>query len=290
MPRRRFKQVDVFTARPLAGNPVAVVLDASGLDDATMQRLAAWTNLSETTFVLPPSSVAADYRLRIFTPRSELPFAGHPTVGSAHAVLEAGVVTPRGAVIRQECLAGILPIRVDGSQLVVRVPEAKVARDRIVDSTDLARALGTSLVDAPFAIDVGPVWIVAHVPNERALRAMAPDLAAIERLSQTLGATGVTAFALPDDARAPIAVRSFAPAAGVGEDPVCGSGNASVGAYLGVTGLLSRTGATYRASQGREVGRDGTVEVSVADGGRTIEIGGTCVTVVDGHLADLGAR
>jgi PhzF family phenazine biosynthesis protein len=287
MASRRFKQVDVFTARPLFGNPVAVVLDAEGLGDATMHRLAAWTNLSETTFVLSPTTPEADYRLRIFTPRSELPFAGHPTIGSAHAVLEAGLATPRDGVVRQECLAGVLPIRVDGRRLVVRVPPAKVVREGGPDAGVLAAALGVELAGAPLAVDVGPVWIVAHVADEAALRTATPDLVAIERLSRALEVTGVTAFALPADRRAPLAVRSFAPAAGVPEDPVCGSGNASVGAYLGTTGLLARTGAAYRASQGREVGRDGAVDVTVADGGRTVEIGGSSVTVVDGCLAEL---
>jgi PhzF family phenazine biosynthesis protein len=287
MASRRFKQVDVFTARPLFGNPVAVVLDAEGLGDATMHRLAAWTNLSETTFVLSPTTPEADYRLRIFTPRSELPFAGHPTIGSAHAVLEAGLATPRDGVVRQECLAGVLPIRVDGRRLVVRVPPAKVVREGGPDARVLAAALGVELAGAPLAVDVGPVWIVAHVADEAALRTATPDLVAIERLSRALEVTGVTAFALPADRRAPLAVRSFAPAAGVPEDPVCGSGNASVGAYLGTTGLLARTGAAYRASQGREVGRDGAVDVTVADGGRTVEIGGSSVTVVDGCLAEL---
>jgi PhzF family phenazine biosynthesis protein len=232
----------------------------------------------------------ADYRLRIFTTRSELPFAGHPTIGSAHAVIEAGIVTPRDGIVRQECLAGVLPIRIDGGRLVLRVPPAQVAREKALDAGGLATALGATLVGTPLAIDVGPVWVIAHVTDERTLRAMTPDLAAIERLSRALDVTGVTAFALADVAGASIAVRSFAPAAGIGEDPVCGSGNASVGAYLGVAGLLERTGSTYRSSQGREVGRDGTVEVSVADGGRTIDIGGACVTVVDGHLADLAGR
>jgi PhzF family phenazine biosynthesis protein len=129
MSRHRFVQVDVFTGRALAGNPVAVVLGADHLDDAVMQRLAAWTNLSETTFVLRPTAAGADYRLRIFTPRSELPFAGHPTVGSAHAVLEAGLVPADATRLVQECRAGLLPLRVerDGSarRIFVRVPEAR---------------------------------------------------------------------------------------------------------------------------------------------------------------------
>src|SRR5262249_12803594 len=139
MATRRFRQVDVFTATPLAGNPVAVVLDADGLDEATMQRLAGWTNLSETTFVLPPTAPEASFRLRIFTPRSELPFAGHPTIGSAHAVLDAGIVAPRDGILRQQCGAGVLPIRVDGDHLMVRVPEPKVARSGAVSAESLSR-------------------------------------------------------------------------------------------------------------------------------------------------------
>ncbi len=109
----RFKQVDVFTRKPFSGNPVAVVLDADKLDADEMQRIAAWTNLSETTFVLPPSSAVADYRLRIFTPKQELPFAGHPTIGSAHAVLECGVVAAPNGRLRQECLAGVIEIQIE---------------------------------------------------------------------------------------------------------------------------------------------------------------------------------
>jgi PhzF family phenazine biosynthesis protein len=286
--RRPFKQVDVFTARALAGNPVAVVLDAAGLDDATMQRLAAWTNLSETTFVLPPTVAGASYRLRIFTPRRELPFAGHPTIGSAHAVLEAGVARPVDGLLRQECLAGVLPIRVDRNRLMVRAPEARAVRDRAVDPDRLGAALGAAAVGTPLAIDVGPVWIVAELADPPTLAALAPDLSAVARLSTDVGATGGVTVFVRGDATRPVVVRSFAPAAGVPEDPVCGSGNAAVGAYLGFTGLVARTGTRYRASQGREVGRDGFVDVAIDEGGRTVEIGGTALTVVDGAI-DLDA-
>jgi PhzF family phenazine biosynthesis protein len=285
MASRRFKQVDVFTARPLAGNAVAVVLDADGLDDATMQLLAAWTNLSETTFVLPPTTADADYRLRIFTPRSELPFAGHPTIGSAHAVLEAGIARARGGVLRQECRAGILPIRVDDGRLMVRVPDPTIRPEAIADATALGAMVNAPIRGLPRAVDCGPVWLVAQVADEAALRGLVPDLAAIDRLSRAHGLTGVTLFALRTDATTPVVVRSFAPAAGVNEDPVCGSGNASVAAYLADAGLLERTGPRYRATQGREVGRDGIVEVAVGPAGRPIEIGGTSVTVIDGTLA-----
>jgi PhzF family phenazine biosynthesis protein len=282
---RRFRQVDVFTATPLAGNAVAVVLDGAGLADATMQRLAAWTNLSETTFVLPPTAPEASYRLRIFTPRSELAFAGHPTIGSAHAVLEAGIAAPRDGVLRQECRAGVLPIRVDGSRLMVRVPEPRLVRECVVPAPALAEMVGAPIVGEPRAIDMGPVWLIGEVAEAAALRSLVPDLPAVERLSHEHGLTGVTLFALPADPSDAVVVRSFAPAAGVSEDPVCGSGNASVAAYLAATKRLDRPTAQYRASQGREVGRDGIVEVRVADEGRAIEIGGTAVTVIAGTIA-----
>jgi PhzF family phenazine biosynthesis protein len=282
---RRFRQVDVFTATPLLGNAVAVVLDGAGLDDATMQRLAAWTNLSETTFVLPPTTPEASYRLRIFTPRSELAFAGHPTLGSAHAVLEAGIATPRDGVLRQECRAGVLPIGVDGPRLMVRVPEPRIVRECVVPAAALAEMVGAPVVGEPRAIDMGPVWLVGEVADAAALRALVPDLPAVERLSRAHGLTGVTLFALPADPSGAVVVRSFAPAAGMSEDPVCGSGNASVAAYLAATRRLDRPTAQYRASQGREVGRDGVVEVRVADEGRAIEIGGTAVTVIAGTIA-----
>ena len=279
-----FKQVDVFTDRPFAGNPVAVVLDGTGIDDATMQRIAAWTNLSETTFVLP--SERADYRLRIFSPTGELPFAGHPTVGSAHAVIEAGIATPRDGSLTQECLAGVIPMRVgDDGRIAARVPTPKVAREGYAADA-VASLLGAPLADgpAPLTIDVGPLWLIAQAASPEALSEAQPDLAGIEELSRAQGLSGLTAFALNLDGStgARLTVRSFAPAAGIAEDPVCGSGNAAVGAYLGVTKLLSRTGAAYVASQGRELGRDGRVEVRVA--GREVEIGGAAVTVIEGTM------
>jgi PhzF family phenazine biosynthesis protein len=281
---RRFKQVDVFTDRALAGNPVAVVLDAEGLDEATMRRLAAWTNLSETTFVLPPTVAGASYRLRIFTPRSELPFAGHPTIGSAHAILEAGIAAPRDGVLHQECAAGVFPIGVDGGRLMVRVPAATILHERAIDREAIARALGAPVVGAPVPIDLGPVWLVAELADEATLRTLSPDFAAIETIQRTLGLTaGITVFARSVGDGAALAVRSFAPAVGVPEDPVCGSGNAAVAAYLVAAGRLDRAGARYRASQGREVGRNGVVEVAVT--GAHIEIGGRALTVVDGTVA-----
>ena len=290
MPAYRFKQVDVFTGRPFLGNPVAVVLDADDIDPVQMQSIAAWTNLSETTFVLRPSSPEADYRLRIFTPKSELPFAGHPTVGSAHAVLESGIVNPDSRSFPQECLAGVLSLTVEGGgadrRIFVLVPEAKVLGDCADAADAIASALGTRIAPspAPMAIDVGPVWLVVYIEDVESVRRLDPDMTALARLCRELSVVGVNVFGLASGGAAAVHVRSFAPAAGIPEDPVCGSGNATVAAYLAKTGMLSETGETYIASQGTEMGRDGEVFVRALDGGRHIEIGGRSVTVIDGEI------
>jgi PhzF family phenazine biosynthesis protein len=286
----RFKQVDVFTTERFLGNPVAVVLDADGIDAGQMQRIAAWTHLSETTFVLRPSSPAADYRLRIFTPDRELPFAGHPTVGSAHAFLESGPAAATKTSLRQECGAGILDLTVEGigpeRRIFVRAPEAKVVREQAELVDALAGALGAGVArrPAPMAIDVGPVWLVAYVEDEESVGRLQPDMAAIEKLSHEADVIGVTVFGLDAGRDAPVHLRTFAPAAGVPEDPVCGSCNVALAAYLAETGLLAKTGDDYVASQGRELGRDGRVYVRVRDQGRHIEIGGHAVTTIDGEI------
>lgn len=279
----RFRQVDVFTTRPFMGNPVAVVLDADGLDAAAMARIARWTNLSETTFVLPSS--VADYRLRIFTPEVELPFAGHPTIGSAHAVIEAGVATPRAGALTQECAAGLVPLTVaaDGA-ITARVPRAQVTGDE-VDRAALSVALGAVIdaAHAPRVVDVGPRWIVVALEAGDVVTRLRPDLDAVANVSRGADAVGVTAFAVQASGAERLRVRSFAPAIGAPEDPVCGSGNAAVAAYLVSTGLVAQTGRAYVASQGREVGRDGRVRVTI-DAPGEVRIGGHAVTVVDGTL------
>jgi PhzF family phenazine biosynthesis protein len=267
-----FKQVDVFTGRPFFGNPVAVVIGAERLDKAQMQRIAAWTNLSETTFLLRPTQAGADYRLRIFTPRQELPFAGHPTLGSAHAALESGFVKARNGKLRQECGAGVLELSLEDRRIYVRAPMPKVSA-AAVPLFGKSRAL---------RVDVGPVWIVVDLGDAGTVDELAPDMAAIAELSDSLDASGVTVFGRTGQKEAPIHVRSFAPAHGIPEDPVCGSGNISVGAFLRETGLLKELGTSYTARQGMQVGRDGRVAVRVtAD---AIEIGGEAVTCVDGRL------
>jgi PhzF family phenazine biosynthesis protein len=272
MTRLSFKQVDVFTGKPFFGNPVAVVIGADGVEAAQMQRIAAWTNLSETTFLLKPTQAGADYRLRIFTPRQELPFAGHPTVGSAHAALESGFVKAANGKLTQECGAGVLALSIEERRIYVRAPAPKVspAASPLFGN---ARAL---------RVDVGPVWVVVDLGDAGAVDALVPDMAAITELSGKLDATGITVFGRTGKPDTPIHVRSFAPAHGIAEDPVCGSGNISVGAFLRETGLLQEFGTTYTARQGMQVGRDGRVAVRVtAD---AIEIGGEAVTCVDGTL------
>src|ERR1044071_4773325 len=278
----RFKQVDVFTRTPFLGNPVAVVLGAEKLAAEEMQRIAAWTNLSETTFVLPASSDSADYRLRIFTPKRELPFAGHPTIGSAHAVIESGFTVAQNGRLRQECLAGCIDLSIerdeDGERIFIRAPQPKISSVNSEQAQRLAAALG-SAQNPPLRIDVGVVWLIVELNDARAVDGVAPDLATILKISAEADAAGVTIFGRSDGTE--LHVRSFAPALGVPEDPVCGSGNASVAAYLIHNRLLSET-ARYEARQGMNVGRAG--QVSGRGEGQEIYFGGAAVTCVDGTL------
>jgi PhzF family phenazine biosynthesis protein len=285
----RFKQVDVFTTRPFFGNPVAVILDGDALETATMQRIAAWTNLSETTFVLRPTAASADYRLRIFTPRAELPFAGHPTVGSAHAVLEEGLVAAKPE-LRQECGAGVLRLAVEGAggerRIAVEAPPAVLEPLHVDAVAEVERALGARLAPGAPAqvVAIGPRWLTVMLADAAAVRGLAPDMAAVAAVSRKVRGTGITAFAPADAGDHHVVVRSFAPADGIPEDPVCGSGNAAVGAWLQHAGKEVGKGGRHVASQGRELGRDGYVSVRVDRETRRVWIGGAAVTCVDGVL------
>ena len=278
----RFKQVDVFTRVPFRGNPVAVVLEGNGLSDEEMQRIAAWTNLSETTFVLPPGSAAADYLLRIFTPRAELPFAGHPTIGSAHAAIEAGVVKPRDGRLVQECGAGNLEMRVEGDTLWLAAPAATDTPLGDADFAILKKLLGPGVQGKPCIINVGPRWLVAEMSDADAVAALTPNMQNLAELSNRLAIGGVTVYGASGDGRSAIHVRSFAPAHGIPEDPVCGSGNISVAAYRLKTGQVGAAGANYVARQGMQLGRDGQVSLRIESG--RIYLGGSAVTCVEGSL------
>ncbi|WP_395794347.1 PhzF family phenazine biosynthesis protein [Aquimonas sp.] len=280
-------QVDVFGCRPFGGNPVAVIFvaDPQALDAVAMQRIAHWTNLSETTFVLPPSAPGASYRLRIFTPRQELPFAGHPSIGSAHAVLESGwAQADADGRLLQECAAGLLPLRVEGEgesrRLFVRLPAPEQAPLSAEAQATLERALDAPITAAA-AVNVGPVWIVAGLANGAAVRALQPDLSALAQLSLATGAVGISVYGPDETGEADLVVRSFVPADGIPEDPVCGSGNGAIGAYLQARDSLP--GRRYVVSQGRECGHDGRVEVEL-DADDRLWIGGQARTCIRGEI------
>ncbi len=273
---RRFAQVDVFTSRAGRGNPVAVVLNAEGLPEEEMQRLAHWTNLSETTFVLPPTRPEADYRVRIFTPDRELPFAGHPTIGTCTALLDAGELKP-GPTWVQECAAGLVDLkRLDDGALAFASP-APAGIDPFADEDLLTRALGGVRADQPTIIAIGPRWLTGRVTVDE-LNRLKPDLAAFLEVSATT--PDITLYAV--DNAGDLHVRSFFLQDGqILEDPVCGSGNACVAQHVQLAGLDASLGGGYRAFQGSHRGRDGRISVIL---GEQNWIGGPAVTVVSGTI------
>lgn len=285
MTDRRFLQLDVFADRPGAGNPLAVVVDAERLDSAAMQAFAHWTNLSETIFLLPPGE-GADYRVRIFTPRQELPFAGHPSVGAAWAAIETGQVADGLEALVQDCAAGRLPVRVGpGRSIAVRAPRARAEPAPAGSEARLEAALaGATRGDLPARPwNNGPVWWVAELATEAEVRAFVPDAAAITALTAD-AAVGLAIFARAEpSADYHVVVRAFCPADGIPEDPVTGSANAAIGAALAAAGRIA-PGDAYVASQGREVARDGRVEVRVDEAGE-VWIGGRVQPVIRGHVA-----
>jgi len=280
--QRRLRIVDVFTRVPFKGNPVAVVLDGSGLDTAAMQAIANWTNLSETTFVLPAGDTAADYGLRIFTPRAELPFAGHPTIGSAYAVLDAGIARAHDGRLTQQCGVGLVEISVpEGWReegVSFRLPRHSLAAAPEAAELEQAVSSHARFADTPAIVDVGPRWVIGEYADAAMVRSLKPDLAALGAYDRRHGTTGLTVFA-PEGAG--LVVRSFAPADGIAEDPVCGSGNGAVAAYRQERGRIAGA-ASYRSSQGREVGRDGSISIRHAADG--IHIGGQAVICVEGMI------
>ena len=277
-----FAQVDVFTAVPFRGNPVAVVLDGNHLSSAEMQRIANWTNLSETTFVCDATIPEADYRLRIFTPHSELPFAGHPTVGSARALLDGGFIPKSPGRLVQECGQGLVELRIEGDRIYFRLPEPRFTSPSDGDLAAVIAALGVAsgAVVSAAIVDVGAVWMTLHLNSADQVTGLGPDMTLLANSYHDC--TGVTVFGLSADSEtADVEVRSFAPADGVPEDPVCGSGNGCVAAVIRRNAVLDTT--SYVASQGRMLGRDGRVEVEFASDG-TIWLGGCAVTCVRGDI------
>jgi len=272
---RRFSQVDVFGSGGRYGNPVAVVLDAEGMGEEEMRRFANWTNLAETTFVLPPTRPEADYRVRIFTPVLELPFAGHPTLGTCHAWIEGGG-EPRGEEeVVQECEAGLVRIRRDGERLAFAAPP--LVRSGPASEEDVARVAAALDVDpgemlAVEWVDNGPGWIAALFESAERVLELQPG-----PLDFDLGAVGFH----PPGSEAAIELRAWAPVNGLAmEDPVTGSLNASVAQWLLGS---SRLTAPYVATQGTAIGRAGRIEIS-RDGEGAIWVGGRTETVIAGEL------
>ena len=312
-PGRPFKQVDVFTATPYRGNPLAVVLDGTGLDDATMQRFAHWTNLSETTFVLPPTEAGrqggADYRVRIFTPGGELPFAGHPTLGTCHAWLQAGGQSRVAQHIVQECQVGLVTIRRQGAQLAFAAPPLKRSAPSPMLLAKVAAALGlkSQQIVAAQVLDNGPVWLSLLLDSVQTVLQLTPNHQELINLGQTVGVAAVEyaqeapvliarsnrearAFggsgaspavsAVEDATPAHVEVRAFAAPVGVNEDPVTGSLNAALAQWLIADGHAP---ARYQASQGTCLGRDGRVSIA-RDAQGQVWVGGESVTCIDGSV------
>ena len=284
MTARRFLQLDVFASRPGAGNPLGVVVDSEGLDAPAMQSIAAWLNLSETVFFLPPAD-GADYHIRIFTPKSELPFAGHPSVGAAWAAVELGLANAdeQGRLI-QQCAAGLLPVRVQGGrwfrQPHVRTPQA-LQRDTAAPALPPGLAALAHPQHPPALWHNGPDWWLLEARSETELRHYRPELAAIAALPGA-GKLALFAPALRPDVGYQYAVRAFAPGVGVNEDPVTGSANALIAAQLLAQGRL-KPGQSYLASQGRELGLNGDVHGQI-DADQQVWIGGDVQQVIAGQI------
>ncbi|MBZ2206874.1 PhzF family phenazine biosynthesis protein [Massilia soli] len=286
MPALPFKQVDVFTRKAFMGNPVAVILDGAALSTEQMQQIANWTNLSETTFVVPVTQDGADYHVRIFTPNAELPFAGHPTIGTAHALLEAGMVTAKDGVLVQQCRKGLIRLKVEEALISLRMPEAVITplSQAQCDELDAVLGLRVDRTSTPCLIDVGARWVVAQVDSAQAVLDARPDFVRMKEQDKQGRHTGVVIFGPHAEGQAArIEIRAFAPAHGIDEDPVCGSGSGCVGEFIRHSGQVERFGGEFVASQGAAVGRDGRIRLALGE--QAVEVGGYCVTCVDGALA-----
>ncbi|HZZ12842.1 MAG TPA: PhzF family phenazine biosynthesis protein [Paraburkholderia sp.] len=299
----RFKQVDVFTSVPFKGNPLAVVFDADHLDTDQMQSIAHWTHLSETTFLLKPTHPAADYRVRIFTTHGELPFAGHPTLGTAHALLESGYVPKRSGKLTQECGVGLVelealahadasprgePLRETRGAWAFAAPPARVTALHENQYGALSAALRSDAIDfsaIPSAVDNGAPWLVVRVKSARECLALDPDVAALADIVRSVNTHGLAVYA-PHDADGPatfeVRCLMVGGAFGAGEDPVTGSANAALAGLLSAQRL--RPGSHYTARQGTVLGRAGNVLVRYDDDAGKTWIGGESVTIVDGTI------
>jgi PhzF family phenazine biosynthesis protein len=283
---RPFRQVDVFTEALYRGNPLAVVLDGQGLSDAAMQDFARWTQLSETTFVLPPTDPGADYRVRIFTPAIELPFAGHPTLGTCHAWLQAGGKA-RGSdgLIVQQCAVGLVAIRPSGKGLAFAAPALKRSAPSSELLAQVSAALGieSSHILAAEMLDNGPLWLGLLLDSQERVLALEPDHAELKRLDQKVGVAARIANreSAKSSTQADLEVRAFVAPAGIIEDPVTGSLNASLAQWLMAEGLMP---PSYVAAQGTRLQRAGRVHLE-RDGQAQVWVGGQTLTSIEGMVS-----
>ncbi len=287
MSRVRYLQLDVFAARPGGGNPLGVVIGADDWSGEDMQCFATWTDLVETTFLLPPGASDASYRLRIFTPTREIAFAGHPTIGSAHAALATGFVSAQHGQLVQECGAGLLPILVEGAgarqQLLVQSPAAAVLRRGLDADPQLSAILADVRLGVlpPAFIEGGRRWWLAELADEASVRGWHPNHAAIAALAHASDSLGLCVFARCDAPDYDLVVRAFPAGVGIVEDPASGAANGLIASYVADSEPTGCLGRGYRVSQGREIGRDARILVRIEEG--TIWVGGQTQLVIDGH-------
>lgn len=277
-----FSQADVFTQIPYQGNPVAVIIGGDKFSDDEMQKIANWTNLSETTFLCSPTNPAADYRLRIFTPKEELSFAGHPTIGSAKVALNNGLKPQHSEYLVQECAKGLVPVYMKQDKLFFALPEPEVKPISLDLLEAIAQAIGLQDSDSiklAKVVDVGAVWYTLYLDTVETVLRLNPDDRQLASLLPK-GTSGVTVFALTDG-KTEVEVRSFAPGQGVHEDPVCGSGNGAVAVLVKEEHLLAKS--HYLASQGQKCGRSGLIEVDLDNQGQIL-IGGQAVECIKGRI------
>lgn len=278
-----FKQVDVFTAIPYLGNPVAVIFAGDRFSTTQMQKIANWTHLSETTFVCKAQDSKADYRLRIFSTQNELPFAGHPTIGSAFAVLENGLKPNNHDYLVQECQKGLVELPLDQQQIFLTMPQPQLTMINYDLIRQLCDALKVKVTDikAKALVNVGIVWLTLQLKNAAQVLNLQPNFQQIAKLTPN-GVSGVTVFGFYEDSSiADIEVRSFAPREGANEDPVCGSGNGAVAILIQENSLLTKT--SYIAQQGTKLGRVGRIKVKFLSNGRVL-VGGNAITCIEGKL------
>jgi len=284
----RYLHLDVLAATPGGGNHLGVVIGADDWSTDQMQRFARWTALVETTFVLLPTDTVASYRVRIFTPHKEIPFAGHPSIGSAHAVLECGLAEPRDGLLWQQCGAGILPVRITGHgamrELMLQSPGEQV----LDTGRDAHPLLPTALAGIelgalpPALVDGGRRWWLAEIADEASLRAWQPDHAVIGALARTSDSMGLCVFARAAHAGYQLVVRAFPAGVGIVEDPASGAANGLIAAYITRAEPGGELAGGYHVSQGREIGHDARLVVQIEHD--AIWTGGRSHTVIDGTL------